>query len=351
MSWAQTIYYGISIRAGDPRPQPGTPRWAEHRRRIHILVVSLYLLYTIYEADWELRRAGDFYSALGVSPSASDRDIKTRFRRLAALHHPDKTTMNAASAEQAAQDNAFFLKLKTASETLLDPARRFAYDRFGPEVVGWTHCTTIRDYVARGARVNMPYYGAVALLMYGLSLVGYMSWGQYERWLVLVVVFAFELHAMTRPTGPALFASFINPFLSHFTSHPPYLPFQAISMARKVSVALSIAFSQIGPMLSADTSRGQVSVQSGTDSEALVKQGLDRLELTARGLDSDAMRLLELEMAPFAGDPALMNSMRGKLKEWLVQNTIRNDPMVRDAVGRSFQKRRVDAPAGARGNR
>ncbi|KAJ2994663.1 hypothetical protein NUW58_g1489 [Xylaria curta] len=53
-------------------------------------------------------------------------------------------------------------------------------------------------------------------------------------------------------------------------------------------------------------------------------------------------------MAPFAGDPEAVTDMRSKLKEWLVQNTIRADPMVRDALGRSLQKRRVDAPAGAR---
>ena len=56
-------------------------------------------------------------------------------------------------------------------------------------------------------------------------------------------------------------------------------------------------------------------------------------------------------MAPFAGDPELVKSMRGKLREWLVQNTIRSDPMVKDALGNSFKRRRADAPAGAKGNR
>ena len=56
-------------------------------------------------------------------------------------------------------------------------------------------------------------------------------------------------------------------------------------------------------------------------------------------------------MAPFAGDEEMLASLKGKIKEWLVQNTIRADPMVRDALGRSLQKRRVDAPAGAKGNR
>ena len=81
--WVQTIYYGITIRAGERKPQPGSARYTKHRRRIQILVISVYLLYNIYEADWEIRRAGDFYQDLDLSsPHVGDKDIKLRFRRL-----------------------------------------------------------------------------------------------------------------------------------------------------------------------------------------------------------------------------------------------------------------------------
>ena len=80
--WLQTLYYGITIRAGDPKPQPGTPRYQKHRRRIHITVILAYLLYTLYEADYQMRRQGDFYQALGVAHDVDDRGIKSRFRRL-----------------------------------------------------------------------------------------------------------------------------------------------------------------------------------------------------------------------------------------------------------------------------
>lgn len=53
-------------------------------------------------------------------------------------------------------------------------------------------------------------------------------------------------------------------------------------------------------------------------------------------------------MAPVAGDEQGVKELRGKVKEWLVQNTIRNDPEVRDAMGRALGKRRVGAPVGAR---
>ncbi|KAI1778304.1 hypothetical protein F4818DRAFT_296245 [Hypoxylon cercidicola] len=341
--WVQTIYYGLAIRAGDRKPAPGTPRHAAHRRRIHILVVSLYLLYTIYEADYELRRASDYYADLGVPHAASERDIKSRFRRLAALHHPDKTMGGGADADSA----DFFIHLKTASDTLVDPARRFAYERFGPDISSWKHCVTIRDYVGRGVQVVLPYYGFAAAAMYVLGLLGYLDWGRYWRWLTLAVLCVFELHVATRPAFPALLADVVNPLLVRFTAHPPYLPFQAVSLARRLSVTLYVAFSQIGPLLQ----QQQPPERPGETDEKALLQSLDRLEQTARGMDVDAARLMELEMAPFVGDPEAIDSMRSKLKEWLVQNTIRSDPMVKDALGRSFQKRRVDAPAGARGNR
>ncbi|CAJ2502902.1 Uu.00g102960.m01.CDS01 [Anthostomella pinea] len=352
--WLQTIYYGLTIRAGDPKPAPGSARHAEHRRRIHILVVSLYLLYTIYEADYELQRASNYYADLGVSVGASERDVKSRFRRLAALHHPDKVGANNGGGGGGEDGNGgvgdYFMHLKAASDTLTDPARRFAYERFGPDMLEWEHCVTIRDYVARGAQQVIPYYGLAAVAMWVLGLLGYLDWGRYWRWLTLALLCVFELHAVTRPHFPRLVGVVLNPLLERFTNHAPYLPFQIIALARKLSITLYIAFGQIGPLLQKQQPPGGGRSSTKTGEKALL-ENLERLELTARGMDVDATRLMELEMAPFAGDVEVVASMRSKLKEWLVQNTVRADPMVRDALGRSLQKRRVDAPAGARGTK
>ncbi len=275
--------------------------------------------------------------------------MKTRFRRLAALHHPDKVSNTDANE---ADINAYFVHLKTAADTLTDPVKRFAYERFGPDVVKWQHCASIKEYVMRGVQVVLPYYCGAGAVLYGLGLFGYLDWGRYERWLVMALMLVFELHTVTRPHRPAFLEKVINPLLSLVAGRAPYLPFQAIALARKLSVTVYIAFSQIGPMLMADTAGGQVVGGRKTGGEEkLLREGLDRLEATARSLDSDTARLVEMEMAPFAGDEEVLQSVAAKVKEWLVQNTIRADPMVRDAMGRAVQKRRVDAPAGARGTK
>jgi hypothetical protein len=45
-------------------------------------VVVLYLLYTLYEADYWIKEKGDFYSHLGLAPGVDEKQIKSRFRRL-----------------------------------------------------------------------------------------------------------------------------------------------------------------------------------------------------------------------------------------------------------------------------
>ncbi|KAJ3570005.1 hypothetical protein NPX13_g5883 [Xylaria arbuscula] len=310
--WVQAGYYHLTIRAGDPHPPPNSPRWQLHRRRIHALVITLYLLYTIYEAHWELQRAGSFYTSLNMPFDAVDRDIKSRFRRLAAQHHPDKVAHSSSSTAAGAQDaGTFFMHLKTASDVLTTPVHRFAYDRFGPDILTWRNCSTLKDFVWRGLQQQiLLHYALAAAGLWGLGFLGYFEVGRYWRWLTLVSLCVFEVHVVMRPQFPHLYR--------HRTTGP-YTP-------RRRD-------------------------QEAAADEKLLQRNLDRLEQTSKLVDSDCTRLMELEMAPFAGDAEAVKDMRGKLKEWLVQNTIRADPMVRDAMGQSLQRRRVDAPAGAKGTK
>lgn len=352
----QSLYYNVTIRAGSPRPQPGQHRFAEHYRRIYIFVVCVYLAFSIYEADWELQRAGDFYSILGLRPDANIRDIKRRYRQLSAIMHPDKTTGATPF------DADMYIRVQLAHETLTDDAKRFAYDRFGPEIIRWKECTVIRDFVMKGVRGLGVYYAMGAAALYVFPKLGYFNQGIYWRWIAFAALAVFELQTVTRPTYPWILDHLINPMLVHGVNpilafwapaavHPPYIPFQAIAIARKLSIVLTIALNQVLPYLTADTRSGRVQLKRpGADEEARAKHSLDELEKALSAVREEATRMVRTEVAPFAGDRQLLDMLKVKVKRWLVDNTVRNDPMTRAAINDRIRRRRQDAPAGAQGN-
>ena len=66
----------------------------------------------------------DYYELLGVSRTATEAEMKSAFRKLAMKHHPDKNPGDKAA-------EAKFKELNEAYQTLSDPQKRAAYDRFG----------------------------------------------------------------------------------------------------------------------------------------------------------------------------------------------------------------------------
>ncbi len=66
----------------------------------------------------------DYYATLGVPKTATDKDIKQAYRKLARKHHPD-VNPNDKGAESK------FKAINEANEVLGDPAKRTKYDQLG----------------------------------------------------------------------------------------------------------------------------------------------------------------------------------------------------------------------------
>jgi len=65
----------------------------------------------------------DYYEVLGVSREASEKDIKSAYRKLAMKYHPDRS--DASDAEER------FKEISEAYAVLSDPGKRKQYDQFG----------------------------------------------------------------------------------------------------------------------------------------------------------------------------------------------------------------------------
>ena len=88
-------------------------------RAARACVKGLLLLVLVFSAFASQYR---FYDLLEVERSASQRDIKRAFRKMALKLHPDKAT-----DKEAAQ--RVFVELVEAYETLEDPVKRRSYDQ------------------------------------------------------------------------------------------------------------------------------------------------------------------------------------------------------------------------------
>src|SRR5215210_2664095 len=66
----------------------------------------------------------DYYTTLGVSKTASDKEIKQAFRKLARKYHPDVNPGDKGA-------EARFKEVNEANEVLSDPQKRKKYDELG----------------------------------------------------------------------------------------------------------------------------------------------------------------------------------------------------------------------------
>ncbi len=85
----------------------------------------------------------DYYKTLGVSKTATDKEVKAAFRKLARKHHPDVNPGDKTAESK-------FKEINEANEVLGDPEKRKKYDELG---ANW------KAYEQAGAGGGQPFGG------------------------------------------------------------------------------------------------------------------------------------------------------------------------------------------------
>ena len=90
----------------------------------------------------------DYYKILGLSKGASDKEIKSAYRKLARKYHPDLNPNNKEAERR-------FKEVNEANEVLGNPENRKKYDQYGKD---WKHAEQFEK--ARQQRQQQPYQRA-----------------------------------------------------------------------------------------------------------------------------------------------------------------------------------------------
>lgn len=266
------------------------------------------------------------------------------------MAHPDK-----ADSQFRGQSDQLFINFKTAEETLVDPVRRFAYERFGPDILQWKDCTTEGDFIGRGFQQMLPRYIGSVLFLLMAQFLGRFPHGTYVsgdylvlrtqslqilqwHYLTIASLFVFEVTTITRPHFPLFLTSIINPLVLALRLRPAYLPFQLIAIAQTAALSVFIAISQLAPAF-------KTPATAGNDDKEAQQHQMNQVMTMAAVTQQDTQRLLGLEVAPFKENGDAEKRLKEQLRVWLVQNELRNEAGVAAAIRRVAERRNEEAEA------
>jgi molecular chaperone DnaJ len=105
----------------------------------------------------------DPYKILGISPDASDEEIKKAYRRLAKQYHPDLNPGDLVAAKKMQQVNAAYEQIKNPEKAQPNPGSQSSYGGYGYDPFGGAWQRTYTNQQS-GDRYQQ---GAYQYIMYG----------------------------------------------------------------------------------------------------------------------------------------------------------------------------------------
>jgi hypothetical protein len=327
-------------------PDPRTPHYLKHYRLTFAGVVLGFLLYNLIEASRAM--PPNFYEILGVGPDVDETGLKLAFRAFARKNHPDRV---------GSRGERVFIEVRDAFEALKDPVVRFAYDRFGPDVLTWTQCTTTREYLRHGLMQSSGYHIVTGAGLLFFSAIGKPNPVAFWRYLLFAALFASELGLLLSPTPSP--SSAYSPSSSAYplphnstiftTLFPRRVAYQHVLFLHQLFMFMSIAISRVAPMLMpiVRESMGlEVHDESEMTQEGFGSRLVDRIGTLVRAADREVYLMLHTELhsvqpqeksqTKFASPKPLskpaevvMDTLTHEMQNMIIENTLRKEAPLR----------------------
>jgi len=239
-------------------------------------------------------RPPTLYETLNVSKHFTSQQLKSNYRKLSLMYHPDK---QEPENMEAAQEK--YILIRSAYEILQDPIRLKAYEKFGLNALQCKHCQNEKDYLYYMIPAYIMHYAITGLVLLIFFVLFGKGYGRYWRFLFYFGTAAFEANILIADHDPISF------FL------PSLLIFEKIEIIRQLTVTFFIALTHIGPDLIPEKK---------TDLKKMLKE----LNQLSKGLDKqnsvhfvqgyepfennkDALNLLQQAMGKLAADIRLFD--------------------------------------------
>ncbi|WWC58733.1 uncharacterized protein I303_101277 [Kwoniella dejecticola CBS 10117] len=319
----QILPYLSSFLPGLFPPSPrDSPKYLRNYRIAFTGVVSLYLAYTLYKGEDTQSTAEDYYALLGVSTNVDDDGLKKAYRTLSRLYHPDRA---------GSGDDTIFILIRRAYETLNDPIKRYAYDRFGPQILDWK-AASMREYIITGLNHSIGFYIVSGGIMLLLSLLGKAREGSYWRHTFFCVLLLSELTLILSPTSSFPIS---HRFARMFHKVFPILgaaPFMQIAFLHRLFTTISIAINQLTSVWCPSPA-----------SSKTTQEEWNKVIASLRQLEMESVTSFQGEIVPLlssgAGDPKSVEFLiQSNMEDLLVERSISSHPQIRQAYQAAMTK-------------
>ncbi|KAJ6631443.1 hypothetical protein B0H10DRAFT_1938330 [Mycena sp. CBHHK59/15] len=277
------VHYVCSSFLGIKPPLAGTIEYQRNYRYTFAVVVLGYLIYTLIEGSNSM--APNFYEILGVAPTVNENALKLAFRQFAKKNHPDRV---------GPQGEGLFILVRDAFEALKNPTVRFAYDRFGPDVLGWAHCSTPGEYLRHGLTQSAGYHLVAGAFLVFWTAIGETSPVAFWRYILYVTLFASEIALLLSPSPSTSSSSMLLSPFTHPADGPTHRTILHVIFPRRVAYQHILFLHQLFLFLSIALSR--VAPQFFPDVSKVTESMTQRLVALIGAADREASQLLHTEL-------------------------------------------------------